>query len=83
MAHIHPEGWQAMDVTGAAQREIETLQRLAAMLSDDYTVFHGVHWTHVEQGFSAYGDIDFIISTRQDNIAKEMEHRMSKIAKAA
>jgi len=61
MAHIQPEGWQAMAVTGAAQREIETLQRLAATLSDDYTVFHGVHWTHVEQGYSAYGDIDFII----------------------
>jgi hypothetical protein len=29
------------------------------------------------------GDIDFIISTRQDNITKEMEHRMSKISKAA
>jgi len=50
-----------MAVTGAAQREIETLHLLAARLSDDYTVFHGVHWTHVEQGYSAYADIDFII----------------------
>ena len=50
-----------MAVTGAAQREIETLHLLATRLSDDYTVFHGVHWTHVEQGYSAYADIDFII----------------------
>ena len=50
-----------MAVTGAAQREIETLQRLAATLSDDYTIFHGVHWTHVEQAYSVYRDIDFII----------------------
>lgn len=61
MAQIHPEGWQALSVTGAAQREIDTLGQLAAALSDDYTVFHGVHWTHVDQGYSAYGDIDFII----------------------
>jgi hypothetical protein len=61
MAHIQPEGWREMAVTGAARREIDTLQRLASALSDEYTVFHGVHWTHVEQGFSAYGDIDFII----------------------
>ena len=25
MAHIHPEGWRELAVTGAAQREIETL----------------------------------------------------------
>jgi hypothetical protein len=61
MAHIQPEGWREMAVTGAAQREIETLHLLAATLSNDYTVFHGVHWTHVEQGYSAYADIDFII----------------------
>ena len=61
MAHIHPEGWREMAVTGAAQREIETLALLATALPDAYTVFHGVHWTHVERGFSAYGEIDFIV----------------------
>ncbi|MEO0319167.1 MAG: hypothetical protein RL404_2844, partial [Pseudomonadota bacterium] len=25
MAQIHPQGWRELDVTGAAQREIETL----------------------------------------------------------
>ena len=24
-------------------------------------IFHGVHWTNVEKGFSAYGEIDFIL----------------------
>ncbi len=50
-----------MAVTGAAQREIETLALLATALPDAYTIFHGVHWTHVERGFSAYGEIDFIV----------------------
>lgn len=61
MAHIHPQGWREMAVTGAAQREIETLVLLEAALPDAYTIFHGVHWTHVERGFSAYGEIDFIV----------------------
>lgn len=62
MAHIHPAGWRDMSVTGAAAREIETLALLEASLADTpYSIYHGVHWTNAEHGFSAYGDIDFII----------------------
>ncbi len=61
MAHIQPAGWRELAVTGAAQREIDTLSLLAAALPDDYTVFHGVHWTNVDKGFSAYGEVDFIV----------------------
>lgn len=62
MAHIHPTGWQEMAVTGTAAREIETLALLDGALADaPYRIYHGVHWTNVENGFSAYGEIDFII----------------------
>ena len=62
MAHIHPTGWQEMAVTGAAAREIETLSYLdATLVNSPYRIYHGVHWTNVEKGFSAYGEIDFII----------------------
>ena len=62
MAHIHPTGWQEMSVTGTAAREIETLTYLEATLADlPYRVYHGVHWTNVEKGFSVYGEIDFIL----------------------
>ncbi|MET0321781.1 MAG: ATP-binding domain-containing protein [Duganella sp.] len=62
MAHIHPTGWQEMSVTGTAAREIETLSYLEATLADlPYRVYHGVHWTNVEQGYSVYGEIDFIL----------------------
>jgi hypothetical protein len=61
MAHIIPEGWQALEATGAAQREIETLAQLAATLSDAYTVYHGVHWARVNQGHALVGEIDFAI----------------------
>jgi len=62
MAHIHPAGWREMSVTGAAAREIETLAQLEASLEDaPYSIYHGVHWTNADNGFSAYGEIDFII----------------------
>jgi hypothetical protein len=62
MALIHPAGWREMSVTGSAAREIETLTLLEQRLLDaPYEIYHGVHWTNVEHGFSAYGDIDFII----------------------
>jgi len=61
MAHITPAGWREVAATGAALREIDTLKRLSRGLPKDYSVFHGVHWTNVDHGFSAYGEIDFIV----------------------
>jgi hypothetical protein len=62
MAYIHPSGWSEMSVTGAAAREIDTLAYLDASLKEaPYSIYHGVHWTNVENGFSAYGEVDFII----------------------
>jgi hypothetical protein len=61
MANILPDGWRALEATGAAAREIETLASLAEALPDAYTVYHAVHWTHLEHGFSVYGEIDFVV----------------------
>ncbi|CUI05709.1 Superfamily I DNA and RNA helicases [Janthinobacterium sp. CG23_2] len=51
-----------MAVTGTAVREIDTLGYLERRLADaPYRIYHGVHWTNVENGFSVFGEIDFII----------------------
>jgi hypothetical protein len=68
MAHIIPEGWHALEATGAQQREIETLALLAANLPDAYTVYHGVHWTRVSQGHALVGEIDFAIVNPAGNL---------------
>ena len=60
MALIYPEGWQALKPTGIAQRQIETLELLAT-LSDDFRIYHAVHWTRVYQGTVFLGEIDFAI----------------------
>lgn len=61
MASIVPDGWREFETTGAAAREIETLAKLADALPDTYTVYHAVHWTRLEHGFSVYGEIDFVV----------------------
>ncbi|MDQ5906526.1 MAG: hypothetical protein QG590_1008, partial [Pseudomonadota bacterium] len=68
MAQILPDGWRELAVTGAAQREIETLTLLEAALPDDYSVYHAVHWTNLERGYSVFGEIDFIIMNRAGNL---------------
>ena len=61
MAQIFPGGWNDQRVIGAAQREIETLRVLQSGLPDSYSVYHGVHWTHLNKGFSIFGEADFVV----------------------
>jgi hypothetical protein len=63
MAKIIPDGWRELEVTGGAQREIETLAVLASELPETYRVYHAVHWTNIGsgKGFSIYGEIDFVV----------------------
>ena len=66
MARIVPDGWASLEAGaslphGAARREIETLRELGAALPGDCAVYHGVHWTRLEHGWSVYGEVDFIV----------------------
>ena len=61
MARTLPDGWEALEAAGAAPYEIATLRRLAADLPDDHAVFHGVHWTRLDHGYSVFGEVDFIV----------------------
>jgi hypothetical protein len=61
MARIHPDGWRQVPASGALARELETLATLAAALPDDYSVYHGVHWTRVNRDHALFGEIDFVV----------------------
>jgi hypothetical protein len=61
MAKVVPSGWRELRVLGRAERELETLDQLESGLPDTLTVFHGVHWTRIDRGFSVIGEIDFVI----------------------
>ncbi|WP_420995216.1 ATP-binding domain-containing protein [Cupriavidus sp. 30B13] len=64
MARIIPDGWETMEASGPARRELETLAVLAAGLPDGYTVYHSVHWTNVAHVHAIYGEIDFVVVNR-------------------
>ncbi|NBQ79910.1 MAG: NERD domain-containing protein, partial [Betaproteobacteria bacterium] len=40
---------------------MRTLDRLRQGLSDQYVIYHGVHWAKATESASVYGEIDFII----------------------
>lgn len=66
MAKTLPTHWpslSAMPAMGAAHRKQETLALLATELPDAYTIFHGIHWTRIEQDCALFGEIDFAILT--------------------
>jgi hypothetical protein len=64
MARILPEELDAAKARGQARREIETLEALERELSDEYTVYHGVHWAHSDDSAAFYGEIDFVVVNR-------------------
>ena len=55
MACIIPDGWRELSVTGAVQREIETLAVLADGLPDDHAVYHAAHWTGMDGRYQLAG----------------------------
>ena len=61
MSRTVPDDWKSLAATGAAERERETLALLEAALPADYTVYHGVHWTRLNQSFSVFGEADLVI----------------------
>lgn len=61
MARVVPPDIGRLELAGASRHEIETLKTLQSRLSDDYTVFHGVHWSREYAGDSVFGEIDFVV----------------------
>jgi hypothetical protein len=61
MAQLFPEDFQAAETERRFSGELATLLHLKKELSDQHCVFHGVHWTKVEDEATVYGEIDFLI----------------------
>jgi hypothetical protein len=64
MAHVIPSDLSRLALSGVHTPELETLGFLKAALSNDYTVFHGVHWSREYQGWTHFGEIDFVVLNR-------------------
>ncbi len=60
MARLYPDDYLDTYSNEIYSSEFETLERLKAGLSDQYEIFHGVHWSNFK-GKAIYGEIDFLI----------------------
>ena len=61
MARLFPQDFNAVENERRFSGELATLLRLKEELSDQYCIFHGVHWTKIEEDAAVYGEIDFLI----------------------
>jgi hypothetical protein len=61
MARLFPEDFNVVESEHRFGGELATLLRLKEELSDQYCIFHGVHWTKIEEDAALYGEIDFLI----------------------
>jgi hypothetical protein len=68
MAHIVPSDITRLALSGAHEPELRTLALLKDALPDDYTVFHGVHWSRQYKGTTVYGEIDFVVVNRAGDV---------------
>jgi hypothetical protein len=68
MARIFPSDVTRLALGGRQRREIETVLALQSRLSDEYAVFHGVHWTREYRGDTLYGEIDLVVVNRSGQV---------------
>lgn len=62
MAHIVPvDATRDLELNGGHEGELQTLLKLQADLSDQYWVFHSVHWSRGNGRYTDFGEIDFVI----------------------
>ncbi len=68
LAYIIPSDISKLAHSGIHRPELQTLLILKAGLPNDYTVFHGVHWTREYQGWTHFGEIDFVVLNRSGDL---------------
>ncbi|MGJ8670589.1 MAG: NERD domain-containing protein [Oceanococcus sp.] len=65
MARMIPNGAGVAIAQDVHPGEAQTLKRLINELTDDYTVFHSVHWARSLERSTKFGEIDFVVVSKQ------------------
>jgi len=68
VARIVPSDIGRLALAGAHTPELKTLARLARELGEEFTVFHGVHWSREYKGWSHFGEIDFVVVNQSGDV---------------
>ena len=68
MAQLVPSSLSRLALEGAHKPELAALRILEKGLSNDYTVFHGVHWSREYESWTHFGEIDFVVLNRAGEV---------------
>ena len=68
MAYIVPSDLSRLSLSGAQNAELKALQMLKAELPNDFTIFHGVHWSREYEAWTHFGEIDFVVLNRSGEV---------------
>ena len=68
VARVFPSDVSRLALAGALHRELTTLALLKKRLSDDFTVFHGVHWSREYAKWTHFGEVDFVVVNRSGDV---------------
>jgi hypothetical protein len=68
VAYIVPSDISHLALSGGKSLELDTLRVLKEKLPNDYTVFHGVHWSREYKGHTVYGEVDFVVVNRSGDV---------------
>ncbi len=68
MAKIFPSEIEASDEERFNFDERDTLETLRDDLSDDYSIYHSVHWSKANRQNTTFGEIDFVIVNKSGHI---------------
>ncbi len=68
MAYIIPSDISRLALSGVHRSELDTLYALKTSLPNDFTVFHGVHWSREYEAWTHFGEIDFVVLNRAGEV---------------
>ncbi|MYB35510.1 MAG: AAA family ATPase, partial [Gammaproteobacteria bacterium] len=68
MAYLVPSDLSQLHLSDPHNPEIRVLHMLKRELPNDYTVFHGVHWSREHAQKTHFGEIDFVILNRAGKV---------------
>ncbi|HEX4855793.1 MAG TPA: ATP-binding domain-containing protein [Limnobacter sp.] len=60
-ARVYPTETSELALDGVQARERDVLLQLQADLPDNFTIYHGIHWSRIEHGLTVTGRIQFLV----------------------
>jgi hypothetical protein len=68
MARIYPSDVFEQPADPKQDGELATLRTLQAKLTDDYAIFHSLHWASADRRCTRYGEIDFVVVNQSGDV---------------